>query len=92
MQTHTNGDVTTQPARAIDRFFESIADFFSPKLRCDACGNESRRRHYEQTGMTRPMPDDEEWSRWATVEIEHVCPKCGASVWVQEIPVYYSYV
>ncbi len=92
MQAHKEGDPRTQQARPFGRYFESIADFFSPKVRCDKCGNETQKRHYEQTGTTRPMPNHAEWSRWTTVEIEHVCPKCGASVWVMKVPAYYSYV
>jgi hypothetical protein len=92
MQTHTDGDATTQDARPRGRYFESIADFFSRKVRCDTCGNEAPKRRYEQTGLTRPMTNHAEWSRWTTVEIEHVCPQCGASVWVTEVPAYYSYV
>ena len=92
MQAHKDRDLAAQDARPRGRYFESIADFFSRKIRCDACGNETRKRRCEQTGLTRPMTDGAEWSRWTTVEIEHVCPQCGASVWVQEAPVYYSYV
>jgi hypothetical protein len=92
MQTHKDGDPGTQDARPRGQFFESIADFCSRKVRCSTCGNETRKRRYEQTGLTRPMTNHPQWSRWATVEIEHVCPQCGASVWVQEVPVYYSYV
>jgi hypothetical protein len=90
MQAHKDGDVTTHDTRPHGRFFESIADFFSRNVRCDTCGNETRKRRYEQTGLTRPTTDDAEWSRWSTVEIEHVCPQCGASVWVLQVPVYYS--
>lgn len=92
MQTHKDGGAAIQGARSRSRLFESIADFFSRKVQCDACGNETQKRHYEQTGLTRPMTDNAEWTRWTTVEIEHVCPRCGASVWVQELPVYYSYI
>ncbi len=95
MRTHTDNESGTRldpSGGRIHRFFERVADFFSPELRCDLCGQETQWRHYELTGVTRDVSADDGFSRWSYVEIEHVCPRCGGSVWVQEIPLYYSYV
>lgn len=95
MQAYTDNGAGTRldpSGGRMYRFFGRVADFFSPELRCDLCGQETQRRHYDKTGVTRNVSADDGFSRWGYVEIEQACPRCGGSVRVEEIPVYYSYV
>jgi hypothetical protein len=91
MQVRSDQDAARDalPRGAVRRFLGTIADYFSPTLHCEACGSESKQRHCERTGNVRPVAGDESWFRVTADEIEHVCPSCGASIWVLQPSAYY---
>ena len=90
VRTVDRPSVGLSPQRGpVRRFFESVADFLSPTLECDACGAVSKQRRCERTGAVRPIPVDAPWTRWTASETEHLCPRCGASIWVLDVPVVY---
>lgn len=85
MQVHTDPDATVDrfvPRRPLHSLFAVVADFFSPMLKCDACGAECKQRHCDRTGAVRPIHEDNAWLRSTANEIEYVCPSCGESIWL----------
>jgi ribosomal protein S27AE len=76
-------------AGPVRRIFESIADFLSPRIECGECGGITVQRRCETTGVVRPVPSDAQWSRWTASETEYLCPRCGASIWVLDVPIVY---
>jgi hypothetical protein len=85
MKVHTDPDATVNHVvhrRPFHSLFETAADFFSPMLKCDACGAECRQRHCERTGAVRPIEEGHAWLRSTANEIEHICASCGESIWV----------
>lgn len=92
MQSHTRHDAAPDRSGAIRKqhgLIERIADYFSPTLSCTQCGARTKERHCETTGEVRPRLTDKEWSRYAAMEVEYVCPSCGDTFWVLEVaPTY----
>jgi hypothetical protein len=88
MQVRTDRD--TSPGHPIRRFFESVADFLSPTLECSACGATNKQRRCATTGAVRSVEGAAAWPREFACETEHLCPSCGASIWVLEtVDCYY---
>lgn len=87
MQVET--DRNASPGRPVHRFFESVADFLSPPVKCDACGNECKQRRCKQSGAVRPIDQGETWAGGVIYEIEYLCPACGGSIWMPEASTYY---
>ncbi|MGI9641142.1 MAG: hypothetical protein ACR2N9_00015 [Acidimicrobiia bacterium] len=92
MQAHTDHETAPNRSRAVRkprRLFERVADYFSPTLACTECGARTKERHCDTTGAVRPKLTDKEWSRYAAMEVEYVCPSCGEAFWVLEVaPTY----
>ena len=92
MQAHTGHDTAPDRSRAIPatrRLFERVADYFSPTLTCTECDARIKERHCATTGAVRPKLTDKEWSRFAAVEVEYICPTCDETFWVLEVaPTY----
>lgn len=92
MQPHTGPDAATdhgQPLRPTHRIFGRVADFFSPTLECTECGARTKQRYCSSTGAVRPQLTDKEWSRYAAMEVEYLCPTCGSEFWVLEVSPQY---
>lgn len=92
MQADTGHDTTADQGTASPRkhrFVERVADYFSPTLTCSECGATTKGRYCSTTGAVRPKLTDKEWSRYAAMEVEYVCPRCGEGFWVLEVaPIY----
>jgi len=91
MQVRTDRDAARRASAGgpVRRFFDRVADVFSPTLLCGTCGAECKQRHCERTGNVRRVQGDEGWFRMTANEVEHVCPSCGESIWVLEASAYY---
>ncbi|MCL1594617.1 MAG: hypothetical protein M3132_09725 [Actinomycetia bacterium] len=84
-----NTDERTSTDRPMHRFFEAIADFFSPTLVCAECQAEHKQRQCHKTGVVRPVEGDYGWSQVTANEIEFICPSCGESIWALTTQAYY---
>lgn len=92
MQAHTGHDTAAGYGRTIPRthrFVERVADYFSPTLTCSECGATTKQRYCSTTGAVRPKLTDKEWSRYAAMEVEYVCPRCDETFWVLEVAPHY---
>ena len=92
MQSHAGSDSATahgQSIRTRPREFGRIADFFSPTLQCTECGARTNQRYYSAPGSVHPKATDKEWSRYAAMEVEYLCPVCGEEFWVLEVSPQY---
>jgi len=92
MQAHTGHDTATDHGQRVSRthrFFDRVADYFSPTLTCTECGARTKQRYCSNTGSVRPKLTDKEWSRYAAMEVEYVCPHCDADFWVLEMAPHY---
>lgn len=92
MESHTGHDTATDhrsPTRRGFGLIDRVADFFSPMLTCTSCGATTKQRYCSTTGSTRTGMTDKEWSRYAAIEVEYVCPTCDAPFWVLEVTPHY---
>lgn len=87
MQVETDRDVSS--GRPVRGFFGSVADFFSPPVTCDGCGNECKQRRCKRSGAVRPIDNGETLAGGIVYEIEYLCPACGESIWMPEASTYY---
>ena len=92
MKANSGHDAATghrQPTRRAHGLIDRVADFFSPTLTCTSCGATPKQRSCSTTGYTRPKLTDKEWSRYAAIEVEYLCPNCEESFWVLEMAPHY---
>ena len=92
MQSHAGSDSATDHGQSIGprhRMLGRIADFFSPTLEYTKCGARTKQRYCAATGSVHPKTTDKEWSRYAAMEVEYLCPACGEEFWVLEVSPQY---
>ena len=92
MRTHRTTDTAVRHrGHSAGRVREAILDFFSPTVTCDACGADSKLHRCERTGEVHGHPEGEPITRWSAVEVEVICPACGAPTWFVDRSSQYPY-